>query len=102
MSIVITPRGDTEAADFGSDPSTDGGRLVVVSNRVPIPTGADAPSAGGLAVALDAALKQRGGLWYGWSGTASDADEIKPVELHHVGRVTYAVIDVSQRDLDDY
>ena len=26
----------------------------------------------------------------------------KPVELHDVGNVTYAVIDLSQRDLDDY
>jgi trehalose 6-phosphate synthase len=75
---------------------------VVVSNRVPIPLGADAPSAGGLAVALEAALRQRGGLWYGWSGSSSDADEIKPVELHHRGPVTYAVSDLSQRDLDDY
>jgi trehalose 6-phosphate synthase len=55
-----------------------------------------------LAVALEAALKQRGGLWFGWSGETSDMDEPKPVQLHHVGPVTYAVSDLARRDLDDY
>ena len=42
-------------------------RLVVVSNRVPAPSAAGA-QAGGLAVALEALMEQRGGLWFGWSG----------------------------------
>ena len=42
-------------------------RLVVVSNRVPAPSAAGA-QAGGLAVALEALMQQRGGLWFGWSG----------------------------------
>ena len=70
MSILITPRGDSGTVDLGGGAGRSG-RLVVVSNRVPIPSGADAPGAGGLAVALEAALRQRGGLWYGWSGAAS-------------------------------
>ena len=41
-------------------------RLVVVSNRVPVPT--DRNRAGGLAVAMHAALSERGGMWFGWSG----------------------------------
>ena len=40
-------------------------RLVVVSNRVAVP---GENRAGGLAVGLLAALKERGGLWFGWSG----------------------------------
>ena len=40
-------------------------RLVVVSNRVAIP---GENRAGGLAVALQGALGERGGLWFGWSG----------------------------------
>jgi trehalose 6-phosphate synthase len=49
-------------------------RIVVVSNRVPPPSGH--PSAGGLAVALSAALQETGGLWFGWSGRISeDADQ---------------------------
>src|SRR5215203_3282047 len=101
VSILITPRGDSGTVDLSGGTGRSG-RLVVVSNRVPIPSGADAPGAGGLAVALEAALRQRGGLWYGWSGAASDDYATKPVELHHVGPVTYAVSDLSQRDLDDY
>ena len=101
MSILITPSGDSGTVDLGGGAGRSG-RLVVVSNRVPIPSGADAPGAGGLAVALEAALRQRGGLWYGWSGAASDDYDTKPVELHHVGPITYAVSDLSQRDLDDY
>ncbi len=56
------------SAEQGGNKDNRSGRLVVVSNRVPIPAGADSPSPGGLAVALDAALKQRGGLWFGWPG----------------------------------
>ena len=40
-------------------------RLVIVSNRVAVP---GVVSAGGLAVALQAALEETGGLWFGWSG----------------------------------
>ena len=47
-------------------------RLVVVSNRVPAPSAAGA-QAGGLAVALEALMQQRGGMWFGWSGKISDA-----------------------------
>ena len=47
-------------------------RLVVVSNRVPLPSFAMEPAAGGLAVAMTAALKSRGGLWFGWSGKTGD------------------------------
>ena len=43
-------------------------RLVVISNRVqPLNQGAGG-NQGGLAVALLAALKERGGVWFGWSG----------------------------------
>ncbi len=54
-------------------------RLVVVSNRTAAPGEA---RAGGLAVALGDALGERGGLWFGWSGTLS-ANRRRP---HRVGR----------------
>ena len=38
-------------------------RLVVVSNRVPLPSAG--PRAGGFAVALDGLMEKRGGLWFG-------------------------------------
>jgi hypothetical protein len=53
-------------------PGGSNGRLVVVSNRVPLASSSAAPAAGGLAVALKATLKARGGLWFGWSGNTSE------------------------------
>jgi trehalose 6-phosphate synthase len=51
-------------------------RIVVVSNRVQVPPEGTAKAglakAGGLAVALDGLMAQRGGLWFGWSGDVSD------------------------------
>ncbi len=49
-------------------------RLLVVSNRLPVTlsSGEDGwqakPSSGGLATAMEPILKQRGGLWIGWTG----------------------------------
>ena len=44
-------------------------RLVVASNRVALP---EETRAGGLAVALRAALAEHGGLWFGWSGRIAE------------------------------
>jgi len=75
-----------------------GGRLVVVSNRVALPQ-RSAP--GGLASALQAALRDCGGLWFGWSGklAAETAGEV-----HHVqkGNVEYATVDLSHEDHQAY
>ena len=46
-------------------------RLVAVSNRVGPVRGAAA--AGGLAVGLVDVLRERGGLWFGWSGKTTAA-----------------------------
>lgn len=75
-------------------------RLVVVSNRVPVPEKGSA-KAGGLAVALEAALKETGGLWFGWSGkTVNDPSE-KP-DIIQSGNITFAVIDLAKQDYDRY
>jgi trehalose 6-phosphate synthase len=76
------------------------GRLVVVSNRVSLPA-ASSPSAGGLAVALQAALELRGGLWFGWSGKTCDSPDRTP-RVRSDGRVDYALCDLSPRDLDEF
>ncbi|ACB96575.1 alpha,alpha-trehalose-phosphate synthase (UDP-forming) [Beijerinckia indica] len=73
-------------------------RLVVVSNRVPT-TGS--PNAGGLAVALEEALQTRGGLWFGWSGKISQDIEAPP-HPRVSGSITYAVCDLSRRDMEEY
>jgi trehalose 6-phosphate synthase len=78
-------------------------RLIVVSNRVPVPTAkGSTASAGGLAVALEAALKAHGGLWFGWSGKTSSEREIEWLEIRDFGNVTYAVADLNRRDVDEY
>lgn len=73
-------------------------RLVVVSNRVAVP---DENRAGGLAVAMQAALEEIGGLWFGWSGHI-DPEHSGNVREQTAGNVEYVTIDLSQRDHDDY
>ncbi|MBV8913047.1 MAG: trehalose-6-phosphate synthase [Acetobacteraceae bacterium] len=73
-------------------------RLVVVSNRVPAPSAAGA-QAGGLAVALEALMQQRGGLWFGWSGRISSHTGTRSVED---GGVRFATIDLTAEEHDRY
>lgn len=76
-------------------------RIVVVSNRVAVPQAHGGPSAGGLAVAVDAALKDKGGIWFGWSGRI--APEPSPVpDVTTKGRITYAVVDLKNEDFQEY
>jgi trehalose 6-phosphate synthase len=76
-------------------------RLVVVSNRVSIPSG-DA-KAGGLAVALNALMERQGGLWFGWSGrTSPDAVEVRTPQMVQHGTVDYARVDLSPNELELY
>ena len=74
-------------------------RIVVVSNRVQIPQ-AGAPNAGGLAVALDGLMAQRGGLWFGWSGEISD--DCRRVSLKTVGPMQFATVDLTREEHDRY
>ena len=77
-------------------------RLVVVSNRVaPVRRGGGTGAEGGLAVAMQSALRDRGGVWFGWSGgtTLDDAGAAKTAEI---GKVTYATVDLTQQDYDEY
>jgi len=73
-------------------------RLVIVSNRVALP---DRPRSGGLAVALQAALDETGGLWFGWSGRIA-REESGQLHEQSCGDIDYVTIDLSQADHDDY
>src|SRR3569623_1594381 len=74
-------------------------RLVVVSNRVaPIQEGE--ATAGGLAAGVLDALRQKGGLWFGWSGDVAESNEPKPERT--VGPITLFTIDLSRRDYDEF
>jgi len=70
-----------------------GRRLVVVSNRVPAP--GNKPAAGGLATALVAALRESGGLWFGWSGKTV-ASAVGATEIREDAGITYATVDLSE------
>jgi trehalose 6-phosphate synthase len=75
-------------------------RLVVVSNRVaPLDEG-QVPS-GGLAVAVHAALREKGGIWFGWNGDVTTASPEAP-EMARVDNITYATIGLSRRDYLEY
>ncbi|MCB2103570.1 MAG: trehalose-6-phosphate synthase [Rhodobacteraceae bacterium] len=78
------------------------GQLVVVSNRVSGPAGRGAAGAqGGLAGALEAVLKRRGGTWCGWSG--NERDEFTG-DVHVTCRdgVRKATIDLEPQDVEEY
>ena len=76
-------------------------RLVVVSNRVSVPSGDGAKRAGGLEVALRPALERNGGVWLGWSGKVTAADELTTRSVKHKN-VEYIVTDLSREDYQEY
>jgi len=70
-------------------------RLVIVSNRVPLPS-ERGPRAGGLAVALADALRP-GSLWFGWSGKRSGTPDPE-ARLQRADGTTYATIDLTEAE----
>jgi trehalose 6-phosphate synthase len=76
-------------------------RLVVISNRVAVPDPSGKGRPGGLAVAINAALKNREGMWFGWSGRTVEQPSETPV-LINKGRITYGVVDLTEADLQEY
>ena len=77
-------------------------RLVVVSNRVASPTETKG-SAGGLAVGVFGALKDSGGVWFGWSGdVVSDTVANQGPKLEQDGAVTFATVGLPKKDYDQY
>lgn len=76
-------------------------RLVVVSNRVAPLKRSKSGNQGGLAVAVLAALGEKGGIWFGWSGRAYDREPGEP-DIFDVGNITCALVDLSQQDYEEY
>ncbi|HEX7034752.1 MAG TPA: trehalose-6-phosphate synthase [Pseudomonadales bacterium] len=73
-------------------------RLVVVSNRVPVPP-AEGP--GGLAVALKDALGHGGGVWLGWNGLERTGRAATPHEVERNG-VTFATVPLMPEDVGNF
>lgn len=77
-------------------------RLVVISNRVAVPKARGAAGAqGGLAGALNSALKKNRGIWIGWSGEETD-HFTGNINIQTNGGVKTATIDLEKQDLDEY
>ena len=72
-------------------------RLIVISNRVSASGGAQ----GGLAVALSAALREHGGIWFGWSGKET-GEFTGHINLERVDGVTTATVDLEEQDIEEY
>jgi trehalose 6-phosphate synthase len=76
-------------------------RLIVVSNRVNPPADPGVGTAGGLAMALSAALREDKGLWFGWSGQTVDT-YTGQMSMQVVGGVTVALLDLDAQDEQEY
>ena len=75
-------------------------KLVVVSNRVAdLEAGAQA---GGLAVAVNSALEETGGLWFGWDGNIVDDDADRSPHIIQHDAATVATIPLTQSEYDNY
>ena len=74
-------------------------RLVVVSNRV-----ADlraSTQTGGLAVGLADAMKERGGVWFGWNGEREGVTGGE-LQVETIGKVERVAAPLSPEDFDNY
>jgi trehalose 6-phosphate synthase/phosphatase len=95
-------------ADATPSPSRS---LVVVSNRLPFTAERRPPpegarfrrSSGGLVAALEPVLTQRGGVWVGWTGVASEErDSARGLALPPSGKLTYRAVPLSAQEVSLY
>jgi trehalose 6-phosphate synthase len=77
-------------------------RLVAVSNRVASPSQAD-QAAGGLAVGVLGALRDHGGIWFGWNGDLRlDAGGTRPPQIEEQDNIRFVGIDLDEGDFEGY
>jgi trehalose 6-phosphate synthase len=77
------------------------GQLVIVSNRVAVPEKEAKARAGGLEVAVKAALKHKTGIWFGWSGKVATHTKIATHKVVN-DKITYITLDLSKEDHHEY
>jgi trehalose 6-phosphate synthase len=75
-------------------------RLVVASNRVADPECNS--TAGGLSICLFDALRDRGGLWFGWNGEVVPDDSDISVARRRFEKMTLVTMPLSERDHREY
>jgi alpha,alpha-trehalose-phosphate synthase [UDP-forming] len=84
-------------------------RLIVVSNRLPFAldsTGEDlwtvTPAAGGLVSAVEPVLRERGGIWIGWPGTAGDIPKRPLAEATRDAGYKVVPVALSETERDEF
>src|SRR5690625_3860726 len=87
---------DSEPSPTELEPSSLA-RLVVVSNRI----GSRSVQTGGLATALQGALEEHGGQWFGWSGRVLDEGEPARVATTP-GHVRYTTLDLHRSEYQGF
>lgn len=75
-------------------------RLVIVSNRVAMPK-KNSGAAGGLTVGILGALRDHGGMWFGWSGKLTSGST-GDAEISRRGKIDYATITLNETDYEQY
>jgi trehalose 6-phosphate synthase len=78
----------------------DDKRLVIVSNRVAMPK-KNGAAAGGLAVGVLAALREHGGVWFGWNGELTDSEASAPRVVSQEN-IDYATITLNRSEFEQY
>jgi len=84
-------------------------RLIVVSNRLPFAldsTGEDlwtvTPAAGGLVSAVEPVLRERGGTWIGWPGTAGEIPKTPFAEATRGAGYKVVPVALSETERDEF
>ena len=76
------------------------GRLVIISNRVALAEKGK-QAGGGLVTGILDALREIGGIWFGWSGETAGKRSVGP-KITEADGVTYATVDLTREDYDGY
>ena len=76
-------------------------KLIILSNRVCIPH-SDKPSAGGLAVAIQDALNEVGGVWLGWNGQKVNAIQDQQFDCYHKDQIEYITCPLTETQYTHY
>ena len=76
-------------------------RLILVSNRVAIPTESGAHRAGGLEVVLAPTLKRYEGVWFGWSGNVVPRARVTTKTIEK-SKQSYVLTDLAEEDYQEY
>ena len=76
-------------------------RLILVSNRVAIPTDNGSQRAGGLEVVLAPTLKRYEGVWFGWSGQVVPRAQVTTKTIQKSAQ-SYVLTDLSEEDHKEF